>query len=104
VNTDCTKSNGFGWITTPQLLAAHAGSLAAEQNRLLTDEFLDSLAPEGIHVVQFVMRHVNYEGTKGIRTYLLCETRGETEPVGVFFDFMVEDFMALASECWEPAA
>jgi hypothetical protein len=90
-------------LTTPQLLAAHARSQEAGQNRLLTPEFLDSLDPHGIHVVHFAMQHTNYEGTKGIRTGLLCKTSdGMTEPFAVLFDFMVEDYLALASWPGDP--
>jgi hypothetical protein len=98
VSTESTPSGRGMYVTTPQLLAAHARSLEAGQNRLLSDEFLESLDPDGIHVVHFAMQHTNYEGTRGIRTGLLCMTSdGMTEPFDVLFDFMVEDYIALAS-------
>jgi hypothetical protein len=101
--TPADASDGVAWLTTSQLLAAHARSLEADQNRFLTDEFLASLDPIGIHVVGFAMWHVNYAGTRGIRTHLLCKTRGKLEPVDVFFDFMVDDYMALPST-WPPVS
>jgi hypothetical protein len=86
-------------LTTPQLLAAHARSLAGEQNRLLTEGFLDAPDPNAIHAANFVMEHENCAGTKGVRTQLRCKTRCGTEPVVVFFDFMVDDYTVLALRC-----
>src|SRR5262249_801681 len=89
------NTKGTPIVTTPQLLAAHARSLEAGQNRLLTDEFLDSLDSDGMHVVHFAMEHENDEGTRGIRTRLLCETRGAAAAVAVCFDCMVGEYVLL---------
>jgi hypothetical protein len=82
-------------LDTETLIACHDRSVKAEQNRLVTDEFLKMLDPKGVHVIGFNMWHTNYYGTEGIRAQVFCKVKRQRESVEVWIDFMPEDFNAL---------
>ena len=91
-------------INTPDLRFCNAHSVKAKQNRLLRDDFLETLDDDGLHVIGFSMWHVNHRGTNGIRAQLFCKVAGRDEPVECWLDFMPDEFNGLAEVELAPKA
>jgi hypothetical protein len=88
-----TKTRTYKVLDTPTLIKANKNAVRLEQNRSVTDEFLDMLDPEGTHVIGFNMDHVNFYGTPGIRCNIHCKLKGEKEVASVWIDVTHEEFL-----------
>ena len=85
----------FRIMDTPTLIKANETAIRLEQNRTVTDEFIDKLDPDGTHVIGFSMDHVNFYGTPGIRCHIHCKVKVSKVPVDVWIDITHEEFLAL---------
>lgn len=79
---------------TPQLVEAATASQQEELNRLLPDELLEALDPDGVHVVQPMMVH-EHAGGQEVEQHLRCrvylKVSGTSDPVLTFADFRIAD-------------
>jgi hypothetical protein len=80
---------------TKTLCKLNAHAVERGFNRTLPQTLLEQLAPDGWHLVRYVMRHINFEGLVSERVRLLVTVRGSVEPEEYFVDVEVGDFLAL---------
>jgi len=69
-------------------------------NRLLPDEFLDSLDPDGVHILTFNMPHEHIASQRvepHVRTMWLAKVSGQEKGVDVTLDMTLDNFNALSS-------
>jgi len=82
-------------MDTYTLAVCNRHATRLRQNRRVPSAFLDTLDPDGVHVIVFHMDHVNWEGTPGVRCRIFCKQKGQEEPTAVWIDLRHEDFNAL---------
>jgi hypothetical protein len=81
-------------VSTPRLAELNYRAVRERRNRALTDECIDALDPEGIHVLMFSMVHNDCE----MRTQWMLKFRDRDaadSPLMGFVDMTFEDFNAL---------
>jgi hypothetical protein len=70
-------------LTTELLVAANVTAVKRNYNRSLTQEFLKTLDPDGLHLIRFAMPHNDGEE---FRCEILCKQEDTIEPAAVFLD------------------
>ena len=79
----------YSVIDTKSLVELNDKAVKAEFHRSLTDEFINSLDPEGFHLVINSMIHNDTE----MRMEILCKQNDSSQPVEVWLDCSFNDFL-----------
>jgi len=80
------------FFTTNDLTELNNRAVATQRNRSLTDELINILDPNGLHVVEDRFLHNDEEW----RLRLLCKVNDEDAPVHVALDVSFDDFDSYA--------
>jgi hypothetical protein len=82
-------------LNTEDFRRIAARSIEMDYNRLPTDELLEDLDPDGLHVLVLAMPHEHIGGVRvdpHWRTEWLMKANGRMEPVNLFIDMSNEDY------------
>lgn len=86
-------------LTTEELQAFARIGKDRGYNRQLSDEIIERLDPNGIHVTSFAMLHEHAGGQKidpHVRTEVLLKLRGTDDPAWAFMDMDLPMYGTLA--------
>lgn len=81
----------YAVLTTPDLKQIANDAIEAQTNRGLTQEGIRALDPDGLHVVKFHILHNDSQ----VRAEILCKVLGEEEPVVIWQDMDLAQFLEL---------
>jgi hypothetical protein len=87
-------------VGTAQFIEISRRSIEQGYNRLPTDEFLDSLDPEGTHILTFSMPHEHAAGVEvapHMRTLWLAKMKDMEKGVDITLDMTLDDFDSLTT-------
>jgi len=97
------ESRRFSVMDTPTLIRVNQHAVELNQNRSVTEEFINKLDWNGTHVIAFSLDHVNYEGTPGVRCQIYCKMKNSKLPQMVYIDITHEEYMALPTVSMDEA-
>lgn len=90
-------------ISTEAFTTIARESITKDFNRLPSDEILENLDPDGVHVLEISMPHNHRHGEaveEHVRTLWWMKLIGEDKPVPVFLDMTMERFNTITDYAW----